>query len=97
MGYKDRKVTIDIWQDFLSHCKLSVCQFPASIGQLTVPNLIYLALENVGEEQESTVQSILDMLHGCPLLETVLIIHAHTTPQETTLDHSPVPFQTSAA
>jgi hypothetical protein len=84
--------TNDIWQDSLTLRELFICQFPVPIGQFAAPNLIHLALENVANEREITIQSILGMLRGCPLLETILIIHAHAPPQGTSLDHSPVPL-----
>ena len=85
----ERKMT-DILQDFLSLRELFARRFPVPIGQFAAPNLVHLALENVGEEQYITVRSILDTLRGCPLLETVLIILWSGDPQETTLDYSSV-------
>ena len=55
----------DILQDFLSFRELFVCRFP-TIGQLTAPNLIHLALEGTGEEQDTTTQSIVDTLRAYP-------------------------------
>ena len=82
--------TSDIWQDFPPLRELFVSQYPIPISQLAAPNLIHLALEIGGEERENTIRSILDMLRGCPLLETILIVHTHAPARETTFDHSPV-------
>ena len=82
--------TNGIWHDFPSLRELFVCRFPVPIGRFAAPNLIHLALENVGEEQEITMQRTLDMLCGCPLLETILIINDRARPQGTTPNQSPV-------
>ena len=82
--------TNDIWQDFPSLRELFVSRYLIPIGQLAAPNLIHLALEIGGEERENADRSILNMLRGLFLLETVLIVHTHAPARETTLDHSPV-------
>ena len=82
--------TDSVWQHLLSLRELFVCRFSVPIGQFTAPNLIHLALENVGDRRDVTTGSILDMLRGSPLLETILIIRYRTSLQETTLDHTPV-------
>ena len=82
----------DIWKDFPALHELFVCRFSVPIGQFATPNLVHLALENMGEGREITIRSILDMLRGFSLLETILIVHAHASPQETTSDDSHVPL-----
>ena len=79
----------EIWKEFPSLQELFVYRCTIPIDQLTAPNLIYLALEHTVYGQDVTVQSILDMLHGCPLLETLLIANS-CTHQNRTRDHSSV-------
>ena len=61
--------------DFPSLRELFDTQHIIPVDRLTVPNLVHLALEHTGYEgfESVTVQTILDMLSGCPLLETLLI------------------------
>ena len=60
-----------------------------NFGKTTTPNLVYLALEQTGRDQDLTVQSTLDMLRDCPLLEILLITHSGVR-QDPTGDHPPV-------
>ena len=75
----------DIWQDFSSLRELFVCEHTISLGQLVAPNLVHLALEHTGYEggEEFAVQTILNTLRGCPLLETLLLNYAYTIPLDT--------------
>ena len=78
--------------DFPSLRELFVTQHIIPVDRLTVPNLVHLALEHTGYEgfESVTVQTILDMLSGCPLLETLLLNHAYTIPSATAHRHSSV-------
>ena len=78
-----------IWQDLPSLRELFVRQYSIPINRLTAPNLVHLALERAGYGRDVTVQSILDMLRGCPLLETLLITDSRVR-KNTTPDHPPV-------
>ena len=64
----------EVWQDMPSLRELFICQYAIPIGRLVAPNLVHLALEQQGCTQRITIHSTLDMLCGCPLLETLLII-----------------------
>ena len=89
-GWRVKKQTVrEIWKEFPSLQELFVYRCTIPIDQLTAPNLIYLALEHTVYGQDVTVQSILDMLHGCPVLETLLIANS-CTHQNRTRDHSSV-------
>jgi len=79
----------DVWQDFPFLRELFVCRYSIPIDQFTAPNLVHLALEYTGIDRIVTVQGILDMLRGSPLLETLLIVDSGV-PQDQTQDHSPV-------
>jgi len=79
----------EIWQDLPSLRELFVCQYSIPIDRLAAPNLVHLALEEAGFRRDVALQSILDMLRGCPLLETLFITHSHVN-QGPTRDHSPV-------
>jgi len=59
------------------------------IDQFTTPNLAHLALEQGDYQQNMTVQILLDMLRGFPLLETLLITGSGVR-RNSTRDHSPV-------
>ena len=78
-----------IWQGLPSLRELFVDKYSIPINQLAAPNLVHLALERADYAQYFTVRSVLDMLRGCPLLETLLIadcrVHEFSTP-----DHPPV-------
>ena len=76
-GWRAEERTIqEIWQDLPSVRELFVFQYYVPIEKLKAPNLVHLALEITGNEPNSTTtQSILDMLRGCPLLETFLLDH----------------------
>jgi len=82
----------NVWQDLPSLRELSVCRYSIPIEQLAAPSLVHLALENTGANRNVMVRSVLDMLHGCPLLETLLIIYSSVW-GGTTHDHSPVRLQ----
>ena len=71
-GMPEDKTVREIWQDFPVLRELFVILHSVPIDRLTAPNLVHLALEYTGRRQNVTVQSILGMLHGCPLLETLL-------------------------
>ena len=63
-----------IWQNFPSLRELLIRKFRIPNGWSSSPNLIHLALEDTWSYQKVTVQSILDVLCGCPLLETLLLV-----------------------
>ena len=63
----------EIWQGFPLLRELFVKLHFVPIDRLIVPNLVHLALESSGWRQNTTCQLILDMLRGCPLLETLLL------------------------
>jgi len=90
VGWTAEEETVhDVWQDLPSLRELFVCRYSIPIEKLTAPNLIHLALEHTGSNRNVTIQSVLDMLCGCPLLETLLIIYSGVW-RGTTHDHSPV-------
>ena len=89
-GWRDEDQTAhELWQDFPSLRELFVCRYSIPIDQLTAPNLTHLALEQAAYHQNMTVQLILDMLRGYPLLQTLLITKSSVR-QNPTRDHSPV-------
>ena len=53
--------------------RLSVSGIFASLNQTTAPNLIHLSLERTFAASSVPTQTILDVLRGCPQLETVLV------------------------
>ena len=62
------------WQgDFPSLRELFASDFYIPVDQLAAPNLVHLSLEHTEFRRDATVPKFLDMLHGCPLLETLLI------------------------
>ena len=65
----------DVWNYLPSLRELLVCRYPIPIGKINAPNLTHLALERTGYSRAVTVQAFLDMLRGCPLLETLLLNH----------------------
>ena len=77
----------EIWQDLPSLRELFLCQYTIPIDHLVAPNLIHLGLEK--GEHSATVKSTLDMLRGCPLLETLLIVHSNDYADQAR-DYSPV-------
>ena len=79
-----------VWQDFPSLRELFASQFSVPINQLAAPNLVHLALEPTGYTQNVTVQTILNMLRGCPLLETLLLHHPDAISPGSTRGHTPV-------
>jgi len=79
----------EVWQDFLSLRELLVSRYSIPVGRLTAQHLAHLALEETGGYRIPNTQSILDMLRGCPLLETLLIIHTGVR-QKPTHNHFPV-------
>ena len=85
----DEQSVHEIWQDLPSLRELFVHRYSIPIDQLNAPNLAHLALEHTGYGREVTVQSILDTLRGCPLLETLLITHSCVS-QDPIYDYSPV-------
>ena len=82
----------EIWRDFPLLRELFVCRYTIPIHRFTAPNLIHLALEHTGYRQNIMVQSVLDMLRNCPLLETLLIADSGIRQDPTGRDHSPVPL-----
>ena len=78
----------EIWRDLPSLRELFVCQYSIPVAELAAPNLVHLALQEPGYGRDLTVGSILDMLRGCPSLETLLISYSHID-QEPTGDHPP--------
>ena len=90
VGWEDQgRATRELWQDLPSLRKLFIRRYSTPIEQLTAPNLAHLALEETGYGRSPTIQSILDMLRGCPLLETLLIILSNVR-RDPTRDHPPV-------
>ena len=83
------QTTRELWQDLPSLRKLFIRRYPTQIEKLSAPNLAHLALEQTKYGRCPTVQSILDMLRGCPLLETLLITYSEVH-QDPTVDHPPV-------
>ena len=67
------RITVDIRGEFKSLRRLLVSGFTLPIDHIEAPNLIHLALETSYPGSEYTANSILDMLRGCPQLETVLL------------------------
>ena len=89
-GQEDEEWTGGILQDLSPLRELFVRQLPDPFGKPTAPNLIHLALENGEMGRGVTIRSILDMLRGCPLLETILIVYSHDLVGKTALQYSPV-------
>ena len=90
VGWTAEEETVhDVWQDLPSLRELFVCRYSIPIEKLTAPNLIHLALEHTGSNRNVTIQLVLDMLCGCPLLETLLIIHSSIW-RGATHDHSAI-------
>ena len=80
----------EIWQDLPSLRELFVCQYTIPVAQLSAPNLAHLALQEPAHGRvRVTIESILGMLRGCPLLET-LLISCSNIDQWPTGDHPPV-------
>ena len=75
----------EIWQDLPSLRELFLCQYTIPIDRLVAPNPIHIGLEQ--GEHSATVKSTLGMLRGCPLLETLLIVHSNDYTDQTR-DHS---------
>jgi hypothetical protein len=65
-----------IWQNFPSLRELLIRKFRIPDGWSSSPNLVHLALEDTRGTQEVTVRSILGVLRGCPLLETLLLVNS---------------------
>ena len=85
------QVICEMWQDFPLLRELLVRSHCVPIGRFTTPNLVHLALEYTGSfYQNVTVQTILDALRGCPLLETLLLDYAIPIPSVAAHGHSPV-------
>ena len=77
----------EIWQDLPSLRELFVCRYSIPIDHLVAPNLVHLALEQGG--YDPTIKSTLDMLRGCPLLETPLVARSKGY-MDQNRGHSPV-------
>ena len=89
-GWKPNERTAhEIWQDLPRLRQLFVRRYSIPIHQLAAPNLVHLVLEEAGHHRNITVQSVLDALHRCPLLETLFISLFHVG-RDPTRDHSPV-------
>ena len=88
-GMEDWEKTRELWRDLPSLRELFVHRYPILINRLTAPNLTHLAPDKAGPGRDITVQLILDVLRGCPLLETLFIAQSDT-PQGSTRDCSPV-------
>ena len=64
----------ELWQDLPLLRDLFVSRYPMCIDQFNAPNLVNLALQRATEGiRVATVQNILHVLRGCPLLETLLL------------------------
>ena len=79
----------ELWQTLPSLRELFVRQYPILIDRLAAPNLTHLALDEAGTGWYIAVQSILDALRGCPLLETLFIAQKGIS-RDPTHDCSPV-------
>jgi hypothetical protein len=79
-----------LWQDLPSLRELSLSRVYILPNQISAPNLVHMALENTRGRQEVSVQSILGLLCGCPLLETLFIVYSGVRPQDLTHSHFPV-------
>ena len=77
----------EVWQDLTSLRELFVYRYSIPIDHLVAPNLVHLALEEGGYNPR--LKSTLDMLRGCPLLETLLIVHLSDY-SDRTRGHSPI-------
>jgi len=71
--YQEERVAIDLRGEFVSLRRLSASGVLASLNQTTAPNLIHLSLERTSSASSMRAQTLLDLLRGCPQLETVLI------------------------
>ena len=72
--------TGDVWQGLQRLRELFVSRYPVPVEKLYAPNLAHLALERMGNGQTFTTKTILDMLRGCPLLETLLLDRSGVPP-----------------
>ena len=72
-GIPELRTVREIWQDFPLLRELLVVIHPVPIDRIAAPNLVHLALEHTGRQQNVTPRTILSMLRGCPLLETLLL------------------------
>ena len=88
-AHLDRAVP-GMWQGFTVLRGLFVMLHSVPIHRLTAPNLVHLALECTGSQQDITVESILDMLRRFPLLGTLLLGYADSIPQVAIHAFSPV-------
>lgn len=67
-------MAVDVKGEFPSLRRFGVFGFFVPTAKIVAPNLIHLSLEAIDSyPPESTTMSILNMLQGCPQLETVLI------------------------
>ena len=82
----------EIWQHFPLLRELFVSRHFVPINQFTAPNLVHLALEHTGNILNVTVKSLLDMLSGCPLLETLLLDYSDILPPGTIRGHPSIRF-----
>ena len=77
----------EVWQGLKSLRELLVYRYSLPIDQFTAPNLVHLALHSPGYRQNVTLRIILDMLHQCPLLETLFISYSNILPPAAPRDH----------
>ena len=91
-GLDNRGITPrKLWWGLPSLRKLFIHRCSIPFDLLAIPNLVHLALEKTGYGQDVTVNSILDVLRGCSLLETCLITCSSIIPPDPSLD----PFSVS--
>ena len=79
--------TRELWGRLPSLHELFVRHYSILIGWFTAPNLTHLALDEAGPGLNVTVKPILDLLRGCPLLESLFIAQFHI-PQGSTRKYS---------
>jgi len=78
----------ELWQNLPSLRQLFVSEYPIPLDQLNAQNLVHLALDETGRRQSVALQSILNMLRGCPRLETLFISESCSDYKNPISDHS---------